>query len=443
MRERMPRPTIRSAIQRKAVTAEATPAPTPTTAAALPRRGFASLSVHPPAARADRGNLPGRLRSGIERLSGVSMHGVKVHYNSPRPAKLDALATAQGREIHLAPGQDHYLPHEAWHIVQQAQGRVKPTVQAKGGPPINEDKSLEREADTMGARAMAQSERPAARPAIAAPTASAAPAQLMAAPPIQLGKRKQKNQRSQTNVKKATKESAKLKNKQAKQEAKKAAKHATTAKKRGYQIGQHGAKSREQKRLKALYNITVSGDTHESEHTVGYEPIARSSGEKRGVGSRARGLENSAPAYQEVKRFHRDHIGTGTHSTPDNSGFNSEGYRAAQRSLVESGDVGSAVQLNQLGYAFDDDFKNIHSTPGGKAATDSFDTMVSGMSKLTYAKDDMDVETPIDAKARAEMYLSRRAAITGKFPTRDEENVARRKFGLEELKDEAKMDTTK
>lgn len=61
--------------------------------------------------------------------SGHSMDNVKVHYNSSEPASLQAHAYAQGTDIHLASGQERHLPHEAWHIVQQAQGRVKPTTQ--------------------------------------------------------------------------------------------------------------------------------------------------------------------------------------------------------------------------------------------------------------------------------------------------------------------------
>lgn len=73
--------------------------------------------------------LPNRLKCGVESLSGMSLDHVKVHYNSDKPAQLNAHAYAQGEEIHLAPGQEPHLPHEAWHIVQQAQGRVQPTLQ--------------------------------------------------------------------------------------------------------------------------------------------------------------------------------------------------------------------------------------------------------------------------------------------------------------------------
>ncbi len=103
---------------------------------------------------ANQTGLPDRLKTGIEHLSGYSMDDVKVHYNSSKPAGLNAHAYAQGTDIHLAPGQEKHLAHEAWHVVQQKQGRVKPTMQMKGNLNVNDDKSLEREADVMGAKAL-------------------------------------------------------------------------------------------------------------------------------------------------------------------------------------------------------------------------------------------------------------------------------------------------
>ena len=97
--------------------------------------------------------LPTRLRSGIEQLSGLPMGDVRVHYGSSEPAKVDAVAFARGDSIHLAPSQDRLLAHEAWHVVQQRQGRVRPNLRV-GGQPVNDDRGLEREADRMGARAM-------------------------------------------------------------------------------------------------------------------------------------------------------------------------------------------------------------------------------------------------------------------------------------------------
>jgi Domain of unknown function (DUF4157) len=83
--------------------------------------------------------LPDQLKSGIESLSGMSMDSVKVHRNSSKPAQINAHAHAQGTDIHLAPGQEKHLPHEAWHVVQQAQGRVRSTMQMKQGVHANDD----------------------------------------------------------------------------------------------------------------------------------------------------------------------------------------------------------------------------------------------------------------------------------------------------------------
>ena len=62
---------------------------------------------------------------------------------------MGALAYTKGNDIHLGPGQEQHLPHEAWHVAQQKQGRVQATTQMKGAA-INENAGLEAEADRMG-----------------------------------------------------------------------------------------------------------------------------------------------------------------------------------------------------------------------------------------------------------------------------------------------------
>jgi hypothetical protein len=79
---------------------------------------------------------------------------VRVYYGSSKPAQLQALAYTQGTDIHVGSGQEQHLAHEAWHVVQQKQGRVPPTLQAKGIP-INDDEGLEKEADMMAERVAA------------------------------------------------------------------------------------------------------------------------------------------------------------------------------------------------------------------------------------------------------------------------------------------------
>lgn len=103
------------------------------------------------------GGLPSRLLAGVENLSGMDLSDVRVHPNSVKPAQLNALAYAQGNDIHLGSGQDKHLPHEAWHVVQQRQGRVRPTMDMSGVQ-VNDDPGLEHEADVMGEKAMNQSD---------------------------------------------------------------------------------------------------------------------------------------------------------------------------------------------------------------------------------------------------------------------------------------------
>ncbi|MGR3278880.1 eCIS core domain-containing protein [Acaryochloris marina NIES-2412] len=97
--------------------------------------------------------MPDRLKLGLEKLSGFDLSGVRVHYSSAKPSQLNALAYTQGQDIEVGPGQEHHLPHEGWHVVQQLQGRVKPTMQFRGVS-INDNATLEREASVMGAKAL-------------------------------------------------------------------------------------------------------------------------------------------------------------------------------------------------------------------------------------------------------------------------------------------------
>src|SRR5207244_7839263 len=73
---------------------------------------------------------------------------------------LGAVAYTQGSDLHFAPGTyqpetaggQQLLGHELAHVVQQRAGGVA-TVQHKGAPTVDEDASLEAEADRAGAAA--------------------------------------------------------------------------------------------------------------------------------------------------------------------------------------------------------------------------------------------------------------------------------------------------
>ena len=94
-----------------------------------------------------------QIKENVSQLMGTDVTDAKVHYNSSKPAQLQAEATAQGAEVHLAPGKEQHLGHELTHVAQQKQGRVQPTVQANNGVGINDDPALEKEADQIGEKA--------------------------------------------------------------------------------------------------------------------------------------------------------------------------------------------------------------------------------------------------------------------------------------------------
>lgn len=93
--------------------------------------------------------LPSDLRERLESRSGFDLSDVQVHYNSLQPSQLGADAYTQGKDIFVAPGQERHLGHEAWHVIQQAQGRVQPTG-SEAGVETNESPALETEADMEG-----------------------------------------------------------------------------------------------------------------------------------------------------------------------------------------------------------------------------------------------------------------------------------------------------
>jgi hypothetical protein len=112
-----------------------------------------SATVEGKTKQSDRGILDS-IKDGLEKLSGVDLSDVNVHKNSNKPQQVGALAYTQGKDIHIAPGQEKHLPHEGWHAVQQKQGRVVPSLQMKAGEYLNDDAELEKEADIKGSEAL-------------------------------------------------------------------------------------------------------------------------------------------------------------------------------------------------------------------------------------------------------------------------------------------------
>ncbi|RCJ32418.1 hypothetical protein A6769_28220 [Nostoc punctiforme NIES-2108] len=102
--------------------------------------------------------LPDRLKMAAENYFGYSLDDVNVRYNSPKPAQLQAYAYAQGTDIYVAPGRERDIGHEVGHVIQQKQGKVRPTLWLAKGVAINDDPRLEKEADAMASKFMQRRE---------------------------------------------------------------------------------------------------------------------------------------------------------------------------------------------------------------------------------------------------------------------------------------------
>lgn len=92
--------------------------------------------------------IPTQMKQHFENISGISLQDVRVHYHSDRPARMGAYAYTQGNQVYIGPGQEQYLAHELGHVIQQKQGRVKPTGYLNGQA-VNDSKELEEEADSF------------------------------------------------------------------------------------------------------------------------------------------------------------------------------------------------------------------------------------------------------------------------------------------------------
>lgn len=105
--------------------------------------------------------IPDNVKINMETATGHDFSNVQLHKNSSKAVDVGALSYAQGNDIHFAPGQfspnttagKSLLGHELTHVAQQREGRVQPTVEVSGMP-VNDNPSLETEADTIGGNAL-------------------------------------------------------------------------------------------------------------------------------------------------------------------------------------------------------------------------------------------------------------------------------------------------
>jgi len=119
-----------------------------------------SARAVPSSGKGGGSQLPGEARTRMERSFGADLSAVRIHEDGNAEAA-GAEAYAQGTDIHFARGRFdphstgglELLGHEVAHVMQQAEGRVGETVQHKRVGAMNDDSSLEHEADVAGAHA--------------------------------------------------------------------------------------------------------------------------------------------------------------------------------------------------------------------------------------------------------------------------------------------------
>ncbi len=308
------------------------------------------------------------VRAEMEARLGADFSDVRIHTDSAAHASATAVqAHAYTSGSHIVFQRSRYdgaseagkrmLAHELTHVLQQREGPVMGTDLGDGTMVSDPSDRFEREAEQNAVRVMnkpAPVQRFAGRRPAGArsrPTEGATPVQRICSSPSCQDYYCQAGERCS---------------------------YATPT----YSVGQHGNKLKEQQRLSTTYNTKVSGASHQSEHVFGYRPLQGDSGLTRGKSAAAKQLENQAPAYQELKDAHRMHVGTGTSTTVDASGFNSQTYRDYQRSLFSSGEAGgvsAAAQLNSLGYAFNQTQPLDPTAPEVRAMNDSHLQMVNTM----------------------------------------------------------------
>jgi hypothetical protein len=107
-------------------------------------------------------NLPEDLQTKMEDSFGQDFSNVNIQKNSQESVDLNARAFTKGDSIHFAPSEfnpnsekgKNLIGHEFAHVTQQRSGVVKPTSVMGKGFNLNDDRGLEREADSFGQKAV-------------------------------------------------------------------------------------------------------------------------------------------------------------------------------------------------------------------------------------------------------------------------------------------------
>jgi hypothetical protein len=378
--------------------------------------------------------LPDALRAQMEGAMRADFSAVRIHVG-PQAQSIGAIAFTTGNDLYFAPGQ--YQPdtpagreligHELAHVVQQRQGRVANPF--GGGVAVVQNKALEAEADAMARRALTYrppaAQRGTLQPKRIGPPGQALQLKRVGPParatiqPMMMGMGPPPPPPpwrgggcpycfSPLCIK-----GSKCRN----------------TKRSKYKTFQHGGKKREQQRLRGRWRRRVTGDTHQSEHPFGFAVLRGDITGTRGEGEIMREIENTAPAYQEHHDSHRDHIGTGTSGTADDTGLNSTEYRDWTGQALRDHNPDIAMAINQIGYA------QQHRTGDDpvelRQADDSYNMMVRNMGTIPMGVGGQIVQQPAPTnRQRLDMLIFRWIMRHGRQPSYEEEERIATENGL-------------
>jgi hypothetical protein len=120
---------------------------------------FGPAVLAPAQRKENKTGMSDEVKTRMETALNADFSDIRIHSDSSKAPAVGALAYTQGRDVHIAPSQFNpdtatgasLLGHELTHVLQQREGRVRPTTEV-GGMPVNDDPALEKEADTFGSK---------------------------------------------------------------------------------------------------------------------------------------------------------------------------------------------------------------------------------------------------------------------------------------------------
>ncbi|NEP34414.1 RHS repeat-associated core domain-containing protein [Moorena sp. SIO3B2] len=173
-----------------------------------------------------------------------------------------------------------------------------------------------------------------------------------------------------------------------------------------------------------LSELEIPGKTEDSqsEYTISSELF-----DQNNYGSQ---LQNTTSGIRPETRLHETYIGTTAFSSADSPRFTLASYLEPQRNLIEAGDINSVLQFSQLDYAIEPDFQAMLQTPESKAMNDSFEQMTTNIPPSSYTQGDKEIAVTPLLRDKVELILARRAAETGRFLTKAEEEEIREMLGI-------------